>query len=270
LAFFSFDLQITRKLVEGLGGKIFIDSEVDVFSKFTIEFPHTAEVADTAVLTERLRVITFVLVDDNSDDAEQVIEMFRVFQADFVHFESLDVLQSAHGSAWSPSGNRTYVCLIRCELLRSDVLEGLFVGHRFEIITFGDGRGLVQSSQHYPSLKGRFPAGLMRDVLNLSCNQRKSSFTRIPGSPVLSETELAEMWKNLKVLVAEDNLVNQKVCRRLLNRIGVRDIVIVPDGRQAVDKDASQSFDVVLMVRSNKTVGWLSYTIQCSQYVFFS
>ena len=50
----------------------------------------------------------------------------------------------------------------------------------------------------------------------------------------------------MRVLVAEDNAVNQQVVVGLLMRIGA-DVVVVPNGRQAVAALGGQSFDLVLM-----------------------
>jgi signal transduction histidine kinase/FixJ family two-component response regulator len=50
----------------------------------------------------------------------------------------------------------------------------------------------------------------------------------------------------LKVLVAEDNIVNQRVARGLLARRG-HDVTVVDNGRKAVDALAAGGFDVVLM-----------------------
>jgi len=50
----------------------------------------------------------------------------------------------------------------------------------------------------------------------------------------------------LKILVAEDNAVNQKVIRLLLKRLGY-DCTMVENGRLAVDKVKSETFDLVLM-----------------------
>ncbi len=51
---------------------------------------------------------------------------------------------------------------------------------------------------------------------------------------------------DLKVLVAEDNAVNQKVAVRMLQRWGIR-TEIAPDGRAAVEALQRESFDLVLM-----------------------
>jgi len=50
----------------------------------------------------------------------------------------------------------------------------------------------------------------------------------------------------LRILVAEDNQVNQKVARRLLERLGC-EVDLVADGQAAVDRAATRQYDVILM-----------------------
>lgn len=52
---------------------------------------------------------------------------------------------------------------------------------------------------------------------------------------------------HLKVLYAEDNLVNQKVLSRVLNRAGITDVTVVDNGKKAVDLTATTSFDCIFM-----------------------
>jgi CheY-like chemotaxis protein len=53
--------------------------------------------------------------------------------------------------------------------------------------------------------------------------------------------------RSLKVLYAEDNLINQKVFTRVLNRTGITDVTIVDNGQKAVEAVATTQFDCVFM-----------------------
>jgi CheY-like chemotaxis protein len=57
---------------------------------------------------------------------------------------------------------------------------------------------------------------------------------------------LAALPPDLRVLVAEDNPINQKVVLMLLERLGVH-ADLVGDGQQAVERTARDHYDVVLM-----------------------
>jgi hypothetical protein len=52
---------------------------------------------------------------------------------------------------------------------------------------------------------------------------------------------------DIKILVAEDNLLNQKVIGKLLNKIGYEDVTFVANGKEAVDEFCTHSHDVILM-----------------------
>ena len=51
---------------------------------------------------------------------------------------------------------------------------------------------------------------------------------------------------NVRVLLAEDNLVNQKVAQRMLEKIGST-VEIVPDGKEALNRVREGSYDILLM-----------------------
>ena len=68
---------------------------------------------------------------------------------------------------------------------------------------------------------------------------------RLKTAP-LQETGAAPAMQPLKILLAEDNVVNQKVAQVLLERQG-HTVTVVPNGALAVAANASAMFDVILM-----------------------
>ncbi|KAG7340885.1 multi-sensor hybrid histidine kinase [Nitzschia inconspicua] len=63
--------------------------------------------------------------------------------------------------------------------------------------------------------------------------------------PVVVETQID--LTTLRILCAEDNVVNQKIMTRMLHRLGVKDVVMVENGKLAVAAEKARPFDVVLM-----------------------
>ena len=52
---------------------------------------------------------------------------------------------------------------------------------------------------------------------------------------------------SIRVLMAEDNVVNQKVAISMLKKIGIQHIDVARDGREAVSMNSTQTYDLILM-----------------------
>jgi signal transduction histidine kinase/ActR/RegA family two-component response regulator len=61
------------------------------------------------------------------------------------------------------------------------------------------------------------------------------------------EQKTESSYANIRVLVAEDNKINQKVLTRMLHRLGLEQIDVVENGLEAVDRETAQRYDVILM-----------------------
>jgi CheY-like chemotaxis protein len=111
----------------------------------------------------------------------------------------------------------------------------------------GTGLGLTISRQLVESMGGRI--GVESEIgrgstfwITLTL-PRASGRPSAPAAPAAAETA---MPPDLRVLVVDDNVVNQKVARVLLERMGCR-TESVGDGREAVGRAAGGEFDLVFM-----------------------
>jgi CheY-like chemotaxis protein len=67
-------------------------------------------------------------------------------------------------------------------------------------------------------------------------------------TPIVTRHSLAEARPQaVRILVAEDNPVNQTVIRSLLKKLGYAAVELVTDGQEAVDKALAEPFDIILM-----------------------
>jgi signal transduction histidine kinase/ActR/RegA family two-component response regulator len=83
-------------------------------------------------------------------------------------------------------------------------------------------------------------------TLRLNTATRQPIAPESSASPATLKGMKVDCSKGLHILLAEDNLVNQKVATRLLERRGHR-VVLATTGEEALAALAQQSFDLVLM-----------------------
>lgn len=62
-----------------------------------------------------------------------------------------------------------------------------------------------------------------------------------------TKEDTKEYFQNIRILIAEDNVINQKVLHRTLNRIGVETIDIVDNGKKAVEASNDKTYDICFM-----------------------
>lgn len=74
----------------------------------------------------------------------------------------------------------------------------------------------------------------------------KDAVYALPNLNAATET-LVTTETNLDILVAEDNLINQKLIERILKKIGFRNIKVVENGKLAIEQTLCHPFDLILM-----------------------
>lgn len=64
--------------------------------------------------------------------------------------------------------------------------------------------------------------------------------------PVASSDKRA-LFPEAKILIAEDNVINQNVIKRVLKRLGYKNMQVAENGSEALEKISHEKFDIILM-----------------------
>ena len=238
-------LTIASKLVNAMGGIIYADSEEGKWAKFTVEFPFVDACADVHGISKKLKNVTVFHVHTVPEDVAHFNAICDGFHVKTVNFQSMDEIDALVKKSGSLDHERSYVCLVHEDLYRPVSYQGLSTAVKKSVLlTFGSTFSVNEADGHYRSYLQMIPSVLMQSMI---------SYLRSPGSTTGrartdTETSYAPVsYAGLKVLVAEDNIINQKVLVRMLHRFGITFIDIAENGQEAVDKEASEQYDVVFM-----------------------
>jgi signal transduction histidine kinase/CheY-like chemotaxis protein len=249
-------LAISSRLVNLMGGRIWLESEPGRGSAFHFNIPfqvrRDALSQVRPVALEALRGLAVLVVDDNATNRhvlEQLLDdwhMKPTLAAD--GREALRIIEGekARGSAFP---------LVLLDALMPE-MDGFEVAERIRqdptaassiiMLTSAGVRGDAARCQEM-GIKAYLPKPIQRsDLCEALLTVLDRSGQSSTSQPVVTIHSLRQRRKQLSILLAEDNPVNQKLAVRLLEKRGHR-VVLAETGRQALEALEKQSFDLVLM-----------------------
>jgi PAS domain S-box-containing protein len=239
-------LAISKKMAELMGGDMWVESEEGKGAAFL--FTMRVKLLETppakAPTPAELRGSKILVVEDNAMSRAVIVRHLRHFGAIALEAATVD-----EATRYLKTHDDVALALVDLRLGETDggawartLAKG---GKKFPVLLLNAlGETIID-----PAIDGVVHKPVKRDALRdrlvLVMNFRKGARAAKTGSAPEGVTRQGSTHP-LRILVAEDNIVNQTVARHQLTRMGYQ-FVIVNNGREAVEAALKGTFEVILM-----------------------
>nr|WP_297353952.1 response regulator [uncultured Caldimonas sp.] len=252
-------LAISRQLVTLMGGELDVVSTPGRGStfRFTVRVGLQPEPAPVGV-DEDLRGTRVLVVDDNPTARHALASMLRALG---LRSEAVDSGERAlqRLAQYNREGDPCHVVLIDWKMPGMDgaeclrLLAGAGLSHppATVLMVAGTARDEIEPRLNGYALapsawltKPAVPSSLL-DACQVALGRSVRPVRRNEQADAALQAHQAQL-RGARVLVVEDNAVNQEIARELLSRAGLV-VAVADDGQQALDRVARETFDAVLM-----------------------
>jgi len=258
-------LSICLRLVALMGGKLWVESEPGHGSTFHFTLPFGLQRLPRRGLSpinlEMLRDLSVLIVADNATNRTILRETLTHWhmKADEAHGgeQAIELLEAAENA-----GHAYRLVLLDMQMPEVD---GFSVAARIQqdpalaeaVVVMLTSTGLKGDAARCSELgiKAHLSKPIKRadllEAIKLALRGQSE-----PSTPAVTTASVAANQRHFKILLAEDNLVNQKVAMRFLEKRG-HTVVLAESGKQALAAWQQQPFDLILMdVQMPEMDGW--------------
>jgi PAS domain S-box-containing protein len=252
-------LAIANQLTILMGGEMSVESEVGVGSIFTFTISTVAETNTVIPKEWDLSLVgkRILILEDNDISRESLTIFTQILQ-----MEVLATNSSEQAIAWLQSDKQFDLAIVdtgipitinadssndkydNCDVsklmrMKSSSLPMILLSHSFSCDLFSPDP--ITTCLSKPIKRSQ----LYNSLLKLCSNNSQTRSQAKQKDISLFDVNFANKFP-LKILLAEDNIVNQKIATRFLNRLGYR-VDVVANGTEVLASIYRQNYDVILM-----------------------
>ena len=250
-------LTITRQLVNMMGGRVWIESEPDRGSQFhfTVSFELQRTSSDLGLPEQAINLegVPVLVVDDNLTNRlilEKTLLYWKMNPTVVASaFEALEALQKAHQQG-TPFSLMLTDCMMP-EMDGFDLIDSINQHPEISTPTIIMLTSAGERGDASRCLSLGVAAYLLKPISQSVLLLAIAKVLQIPSGKaemksLVTRHSIRESKRKLRILLAEDNPVNQKLATRIFEKMG-HSVSVAEDGKKALEAMAKGIFDLVMM-----------------------